>query len=97
MTKGITSSGFAYEYDEARLDDMRLVDVIAEIDSPDATTFQQAYAASRLITMLLGPEMKQALYEHIGKDNDGRVPEAELERAIAEIMQGAGKSAEKNS
>lgn len=97
MTKGITSSGFAYEYDEARLDDMRFVDVLAEVLDPEASRFSKISGTSRLVALLLGPKMKAALYEHIGKSHEGRVPRAELEAALEEMMAGAGKDAEKNS
>ena len=97
MITGTTSTGFRFSYDERRLDDMRLVDIIAEIDSPESTSYQQAHAASCLITMLLGPELKKALYDHIGKSYDGRVPQDALETEISEIMASAGKDAEKNS
>ena len=95
--KGKTSTGFAFEYDAERLDDMRFVDVIAEIDAPGASSYTRARGASRLINMVLGAELKAALYEHIGSRHDGRVPQADLEAALTEIMAAAGKDAEKNS
>lgn len=94
MINGTTSTGFRYEFDETRLDDMRFVDVLAVVVDPDAPRFDKISGASKLLTMLLGPEMKQALYQHIGKDHGGRVPRADLEKALAEIMQ--SKDAEKN-
>ena len=97
MIEGTTSSGFRYIYDEARLDDMRFVDVLAEVLNPEASRFSKISGTSRLVTMLLGPEMKVALYEHIGKSHEGRVPRADLEAALEEMMAGAGKDAEKNS
>lgn len=97
MMKGTTSTGFAYEYDEARLDDMRFVDVLAVVVDPEAPAFEKFSGASRLTEMLLGKAMKAALYEHIGQRHEGRVPQAELEAALGEIMAGAGKDAEKNS
>ncbi len=97
MIEGVTSTGFRYVYDERRLDDMRIVDLIADIDTPSASAYVKARGASQLITMLLGPELKAALYEHIGQSNEGRVPQEELETALSEIMAGAGKDAEKNS
>ena len=97
MRKGTTSTGFVYEYDEARLDDMRFVDVLAVVVDPEAPQLDKIAGASRLIEMLLGREMKAALYEHIGKAHEGRVPRAELEAALEEIMAGDGKDAEKNS
>lgn len=94
MIKGITSTGFAYEYDEERLDDMRFVDVLAVVVNPEAPPFDKIAGASQLLAMLLGDDMKKALYEHIGKNHDGRVPRAELQQALEEIMQ--AKDAEKN-
>lgn len=96
MIKGTTTTGFAFEYDETRLDDMRFVDVLAVVVDPEAPQFEKIAGASRLLTMLLGPDMKKALYEHIGKEHDGRVPRAELERALEEIMDSKRKDAEKN-
>lgn len=94
MIKGITSTGFEYEYDETRLDDMRFVDVLAVVVDPEAPRFDKIAGASQLLTMLLGADMKKALYEHIGKKYDGRVPRADLQQALEEIMQ--TKDAEKN-
>lgn len=97
MRNGVTSTGFAYEFDETRLDDMRFVDVLAVVLDPDAPEFDKISGASRLLTMLLGPELKKALYAHIGASHEGRVPRAEMEKALMEIMNGSGKDAEKNS
>ena len=94
MIKGKTSTGFEYEYDETRLDDMRFVDVLAAVVDPDAPPFDKIAGASKLLTMLLGEDLKKQLYDHIGKSNGGRVPRAELEQALEEIMQARG--AEKN-
>lgn len=94
MIKGKTSTGFEYEYDETRLDDMRFVDVLAVVVDPDAPPFDKIAGASKLLTMLLGEDLKKQLYDHIGKDNGWRVPRAELEQALEEIMQARG--AEKN-
>lgn len=97
MVKGTTSGGFAFEYEAERLDDMRYVDILAVVIDPEAPRFDKIAGASKLLTMLLGPEMKKALYDHIGAQHGGRVPRAELETALEEIMAAAGKDAEKNS
>ena len=89
MRKGTTSSGFAYEFDETRLDDMRFVDILTVVLDPEAQQFDKIAGVSTLIGMLLGQEMKADLYAHIGKRFDGRVPRAELEKALEEIMSGA--------
>lgn len=97
MKTGITSTGFKFEFDETRLDDMRFVDVLAVVLGEEASEFDKIAGVSQLITMLLGKEMKKALYEHIGAAHDGRVPRADLEAALEEIMAAAGEDAEKNS
>lgn len=97
MRKGITSTGFAYEFEEERLDDMRFVDVLAVVVDPEAPKFDKISGVSRLLGLLLGEDMKKALYEHIGAAHGGRVPRAELEAALEEILAGGGKDAEKNS
>ena len=89
MRKGATKSGFHYEFDETRLDDMRFVDVMAVIVDEDAKEFDQIVAVSRLMTMLLGPEQKELLYEHIGAQYDGRVPISVLKQQLEEIMTGS--------
>ena len=94
MIKGTTSTGFEYEYDEEHLDDMRFVDVLAVVVDPEAPKFDKITGASQLLTLLLGADMKKALYEHIGKKYGGRVPRADLQQALEEIMQ--AKDAEKN-
>lgn len=96
MKRGTTSTGFDYEYDETRLDDMRFVDTLAVILDPEAPEFDKIAGASRMVTMMLGPELKKKLYDHIGASHDGRVPRAELEKALEEMMSSAGKDAEKN-
>lgn len=96
MTNGITSSGFAFCFDESRLDDMRFVDILATVVDPDAAEFDKIAGASKLVEMLLGKELKNDLYRFIGQSHDGRVPRAELEQALQDIMASAGKDAEKN-
>lgn len=97
MKRGTTSTGFVYEFDEIRLDDMRFVDKLALLVDPDAHPFKRVVCCSELLTMLLGEEQKAALYEHIGKAYGGRVPKADVEAALDEIMGATGKDAEKNS
>lgn len=96
MIKGTTSAGFEFSFDETRLDDMRFVDVLAVVVDPDSKEFDRIAGASKLTEMLLGKELKAKLYQFIGEKHEGRVPRAELEQALNEIMAGGGKDAEKN-
>ena len=93
MRDGNTSTGFHYSFDEQNLDDMRFVDVLTVVVDENSSLLDKLAGTSKLLEMLLGKEQKSALYEHIGK---GRVPREALEKALEEIMNGAGEEAEKN-
>ena len=96
MKDGNTSTGFHYSFDEQNLDDMRFVDVLTVVVDENSSMLDKLAGTSKLLEMLLGKEQKAALYEHIGKGYNGRVPREELEKALEEIMNGAGEEAEKN-
>ena len=96
MKDGNTSTGFHYSFDEKNLDDMRFVDVLVVVVDENSSLLDKLAGTSKLLEMLLGKEQKAALYEHIGKDYGGRVPREALEKALEEIMNGAGEEAEKN-
>lgn len=74
MRKGITTTGFAFEYDEKKLDDMRFVDLLATIIDEDSEDLKIISSASKIILMILGSEQKAKLYDHIAAQHDGRVP-----------------------
>ena len=97
MKEGITSTGFRYQFDERNLDDMRFVDVLTVVVDDKSSLLDKMTGVSRLLAMLLGEDQKEALYKHIGESYGGRVPRADLENALEEIMNGAGEDAEKNS
>lgn len=88
MKCGETRTGFKFEYDEKNLDDMRLVELTAVVVDPEAAEFERLTSASKLLELLLGRETKKALYAHIGKSYDGRVPYAALSAEIEDIMVG---------
>ena len=92
MKTGTTSTGFAFNFDERNADDMRMIELIAISDNETASEFQKLAASSKILEMLLGKEQKAALYEHIGKSNDGRVPVGDLMKALTEIMTAGGDS-----
>ena len=76
MTKVKTSSGFECEIDEKNLDDMRLLDLVAEVSNGNTTKL------SEIINKVLG-DQKEKLYKHI-EDEHGRVP---VEKASGEITE----------
>jgi len=93
---GTTSTGFNYTFDASRADDMRVLDLIVMLNDENAPEFDRLAAGSRLAELLLGRDQRAALYDHIGKSNDGRVPIMAFSDALDEIMQ-CGGDAVKNS
>lgn len=92
MREGVTKTGFSYSYDESRLDDMRMVDILAVVMDEEVAPFEKLRASSKLVEKLLGEEAKEQLYEHIGERNEGRVPYAALSAEINDIMLGSAET-----
>lgn len=92
MRDGVTKTGFSYSYDESRLDDMRMVDILAVVMDEDAAPYAKLRASSQLVGKLLGEEAKEQLYEHIGESYEGRVPYAALSAEINDIMLGSSET-----
>jgi hypothetical protein len=85
MKVGTTSNGFHFEFDEARADDMRFVDLIVASMDENTPEFERITAASKMIEMLLGKEQKKALYEHL-RGEDGRVHVQAVSDALTDIF-----------
>ena len=83
MKKGKLANGFEYEVDEMVLDDMELLDAVAEAQD------ENPLKISQVITMVLGKEQKRHLYDHIRNEN-GRVPTAAAIDAIMELFEALG-------
>lgn len=83
MLKGKIASGFEFEIDEKALDNMELVDAIAEAD-------ENPVAISRVIKLLLGAKQRKALYDHLRAEN-GNVPIKSVSAAVAEIFNCCGQ------
>ncbi len=79
MLKGATSSGFEYEIVDEALDNMELIDALAELDSG-----KRLYI-SRVLTMMLGEEQKKRLYEHCRNEN-GIVQVTSIEKEILDML-----------
>jgi hypothetical protein len=81
IRKGTTSTGFEFEIDIRRLDDMELIDIMAEVD-------ENALLLTKMCRMILGDEQKKRLYDHLRTDEAGfsRVPVDALTNEITEIF-----------
>lgn len=82
--KGTLKNGFVYEVDENVLDDMRLVDAIAEAEG------ENPLKVSKVVTMVLGDEQKERLYKSL-ENETGRVPVKVAMDALMEIFNRLGE------
>lgn len=74
MINGKTKTGFQFSVDENCMNDMELVDILAD-DSVD-----ESFRMSALVKKLLPGDQRKALYNHVRVN--GRVP---VDAVIAEI------------
>ena len=84
MVEGKLKSGFEYKIEDHVLDNMELLDAIAEVD-------QNPMALSKVLKMLLGPEQRKELYDHLRDSENGNVPIVAVSDAVAEIFGGSGQ------
>lgn len=88
MVKGTTKSGFRFEVDPNAMNDMELVDVLAD------DTIDEAFRMSHVLKKLLPGNQRKALYDHVRKD--GRVPVDAVVAEVEEIFSAMGNTG-KNS
>lgn len=77
MTEGVTASGFAFQLDDAVLDDYDMLEILVELDKGHT---------ARIIDfaqMLLGKEQHEQLKNHL-RQLHGRVPATVM---VAEVME----------
>lgn len=77
---GTTSKGFQFTINENTLDNMELVDALAELEDGNFLV------VSKVLTLLIGKEQKKALYDLLRRE-DGTVPVKDVSDAITEILQ----------
>lgn len=74
MINGTTKSGFHFSVDENSMNDMELVDILADPSLDDA------FRMSHVVKKLLPDEQRKALYDHVRVG--GRVP---VDAVLAEV------------
>lgn len=84
MIEGKLKSGFEYKIEDHVLDNMELLDAIAEVD-------QNPMVLSKVLKMLLGDEQRKMLYDHLRDPKNGNVPIVAVSDAVAEIFSGSGQ------
>ena len=78
--KGKLKNGFEFDIDEKALDNMDLIDAMAEAQDDNPAKFSKA------ILLLLGKDERDRLYDHI-REKDGRVPIQSVADSFVEIFQ----------
>lgn len=78
MIEGKTKSGFAFSIDPEILDDMELLEAIADAD-------ENPIRITSVLKRLLGEEQKRALYEHL-RNEKGRVSIKAVSQEIVDIF-----------
>ena len=88
MLTGTLSCGFEYEIDEAIIDDIEFLELLAEAD-------ENPLKLPALLTMILGEEGKRGLYEAL-RAEDGRTHTSDVMDAALEIVENFPGDAGKN-
>ncbi len=88
MIKGVTKSGFAFEFDETCVNDMRVIDAMVEVEDGNLG------GVSKLVALLFNKQQKKDLYSFCA-DEKGRVDIDKCSKIIFEILEFNGET--KNS
>lgn len=88
MINGTTKTGFTFSVDENSMNDMELVDILAD------NTMDDSFRMSHLVGKLLPGDQRKALYDHVRVD--GRVPVDAVIAEMEDIFAAMGKNG-KNS
>lgn len=73
-----TASGFEFEIEDGVLDNMELLDAIAELE-------ENPLKLTKVVKLLLGEKTKERLYDHV-RNEKGRVPAEALSTEVADIF-----------
>lgn len=79
MKEGVTKTGFHFSLEDDAMDDMDLVEELANMQENDLI------AITRVVTMVFGPDQKKALYDHL-RTQEGRVKVSTVMDAIKDAF-----------
>ena len=82
--KGKLKNGFSFDVDENALDNMELIDAMAEAQEENPAMFSKA------VLLLLGKDQRKKLYDHI-RDDNGRVSVEAVANSFVEIFEALGE------
>lgn len=84
MVTGKTTSGFSFSIPRKVMDNMEFVDTLAEASESNPI------AVSKTVQLLLGDDVRKALYNHV-RTEDGRVPVKAVCEEVVEIIKAFGQ------
>ena len=79
MKEGVTKTGFHFSLEDDAMDDMELVEELANMQENDLI------AITRVVTMVFGQDQKKALYDHL-RAREGRVKVSTVMDAIKDAF-----------
>lgn len=85
MKKGTLTNGFKFSVNEKSLDDMELLEAMAEADAGNALKF------TVVIEKLLGKQQKLAFYDSLRDKKTGVVPITKVSDALVELIEKIGQ------
>ena len=99
MIKGTTKTGFEFEIDEERVNNMEFIDALTELDETSVSNGNAGEIMaliSKLLKFILTKEQKKALYDHVRNDK-GLVPIEKVQAELLDIIKFDGNEELKNS
>lgn len=90
MVKGTTSTGFKYEVAEGVANDYEFIECIVVADDKKAHEMDRLRATMKMCELILG-DNKDALIEHIRKNNNGIASIDMVSAEVAEIIEESNK------
>lgn len=86
MVKGTTSTGFKYEIADGVAQDYEFIECILVADNKNANEMDRLRATMKMCEIILGKN-KDALLEHIRKNNNGIASIEMVSAEVAEIIE----------
>lgn len=78
--EGVTPTGFRYSVERDVVDDMELIDLLADLEDGSIS------ALPKILLKLLGQKQKDDLYQHCLDKESGRVPSSQVMEEVKAIL-----------
>lgn len=92
MVQIITESGFECTIDKAKMDDMRIMDALVDLQVGDQTA--KLVALKTLLDKILGEDQKEKMYIHL-EGKEGRASTGAVQEELMDIFKKIGEAGKK--